>query len=288
MSLSMQSLQALCSVAETGSYAAAARQLGLTSPGVSQHIRSVEKRYSVTLFIRSQGQLVPTPLCEKVCEAAERMLLEKTAVERMLTHNGSLKNGWLTVGLGNGRSGMSLVSTFSKHYPDVSIKVTTGASQDIMRAVLNHSVDVAILPEIPKDKRFRRSELMAAEVVAIALPESPLAQLQTVTAADLVNERLIFRAEGSSTQKVVDRFFFSQGLAPTPRLTLDTRDAVYEAVANGMGIGFVWRIGFSRNDNVVPIFLTGARTTSTHVVFALVERELQTLDAFFSLASSAT
>ena len=284
MSLSLQSLQALAAVAETGSYAGAARQLGLTPPGVSQHVHSMEKSYSVTLFSRDKGKLVPTPLCEQICDAAERMLVEKTSVERMLSHNGSLKNGCLSVGLGNGRSGMSLVSTFSKQYPSVSLNVTTGSFQTIMRAVLNHSVDVGILPEIPKDNRFRRVELLAAQVVAIAHPESQLARHQSLTAADLMKERLIFRADGSSTQKVVNRFFLDQGLSPTATLTLDQRDGVYEAVANGLGVGFVWRIGSRRDEDVVLISLNGARTTSTNVVFAPVGRKLQTLDALFSLA----
>ncbi len=287
MSLSLQSLQALAAVAETGSYAGAARQLGLTPPGVSQHVHGMEKSYSVTLFTWEKGKFVPTPLCERICNASERILVEKTAVERMLNSNGSLRNGCLSVGLGNGRSGMSLVSNFSKQYPSVSLNVTTGSFQTIMRAVLNHSVDVGILPEIPKDNRFRRVELVAAQVVAIAHPKSQVARRHSLTAADLMKERLIFRAEGSSTQKVVNRFFLDQGLTPTACLTLDQRDGVYEAVANGLGIGFVWRIGSRGDEDVVPISLKGARTTSTNVVFALVGRTLQTLDAFFNLADGA-
>ncbi|KIC50146.1 LysR substrate-binding domain-containing protein [Tateyamaria sp. ANG-S1] len=89
------------------------------------------------------------------------------------------------------------------------------------------------------------------------------------------------------TQKVVNRFFLDQGLSPTAALTLDQRDGVYEAVANGLGVGFVWRIGARRDEDVVPISLNGARTTSTNVVFAPVGRKLQTLDAFFSLANGA-
>lgn len=287
MSLSIQALQALCAVAETGSYAAAARKLGLTPPGVSQHVRGMEADHSVALFTRNSGKLVPTPLCEQVCNAAELMLTKKTTVERMLSHNGSLKNGCLSVGLGNGRSGMALVSTFCKQYPNVRLNVTTGSFQTIMRAVLNHSVDVGILPEIPKDNRFRRVELLTAQVVAIAHPESQIARKQSLTAADLMKERLIFRAEGSSTQTVINRFFLDQGLTPTACLTLDQRDGVYEAVADGLGIGFVWRIGARLDDDVVSISLKGARTTSTNVVFAPIDRKFQTLDAFFRIADGA-
>ena len=283
MALSMPALQALRSVAETGSFAAAARQLGITAPGVSQHIRALEKSYAVSLFSRSNGNLRPTPLCEKVCDVVERVLEEQSALERVLRQHGSLKNGELSVGLGNAMPGLSLVAAFNRQYPDVHLKITTGSYQKIMRAVLDHSVDVGILPSIPKDQRFRRKVLLANEVIAIVHPDSALAVLQSVTAYNLANERLIFRAEGSSTQKVVDRYFRDHGQSPSAYLTLDTRDGVYEAVANGMGIGFVWKTSSGRRDDVVPINLSGGTTSSSEVVFSPIDRDMKTLDAFFSL-----
>lgn len=62
MPISAHALQALRSVADTGSFAAAARQLGLMQPCVSQYVRGLEKNYAVHLFIRAIGQLVATPL----------------------------------------------------------------------------------------------------------------------------------------------------------------------------------------------------------------------------------
>ncbi len=99
-----------------------------------------------------------------------------------------------------------------------------------------------------------------------------------------MDERLIFRADGSSTQKVVDRYFRDHGLTPSAYLTLDSRDGVYEAVANGMGVGFVWKTSTGRGEDVAQVTLIGGSKTSEEVVFAPTERNMQTLDAFFNLA----
>lgn len=283
MTLSISALQALRSVAETGSFAAAARQLGLTAPGVSQHVHSLEKTYEVQLFTRSNGQLVATPLCERVCASADRMLLEQDALEHMLRHHGSLKNGELSVGLGNAMPGMALVAAFNENFPDVRLRVTTGSFQKIMRAVLEHSVDVGILPNVPKNSRFRSKVLLVNHVVAIVPPQNPLSEKSEATATELMHQRLIFRAEGSSTQKVVDGYFRDHGFTPSAYLTLDTRDGVYEAVANGMGVGFVWKTSSGRSNDVAQVTLAGGAKTSEEVVFAPAERKMQTLDAFFNL-----
>lgn len=287
MSLSLTALQALRSVAETGSFSAAARQLGLSQPCISQHVRGLEKGYAVHLFDRSNGKLMATPFCERICDAAERVLQEHGALERMLRNHGSLGHGELSVGLGNAMPGMSLIAAFNRNYPETRLKVVTGSFQKIMRAVLDHSVDVGILPDIPKDPRFRRQVLMSNRVVAIVPGDHALARRTEATGADLIPHRLIFRSEGSSTQKVVDRFFRAQGIEPKPFLALDTRDGVFEAVANGMGIGFVWKTSTSRVNDVCQIELAGGATTSEEVVFAPVDRKMQTLDAFFSLTGHA-
>ncbi len=283
MAISLRTLQALRSVAESGSYAAAARILDITQPGISHLIRKLEEDHGVVLFHREQGKLHPTPLCERLCDASERVIIEHEALEQILRRHGSLTNGELSVGLGNAMPGMSVIAAFNKAYPQVDLKVTTGSHGKIIRQVINHSVDVGILPEVPKDGRFRRKALLENNVVAIVAPSHPLASADTITCEELLCHRLIFRMSGSSTQKVLDRYFRRHDVSPDPFLTLDTRDGVYEAVVNGMGVGFVWRTGTGRNEDVKQLRLIGADTSSVEMVFTPVERKMETLDALFGL-----
>ncbi len=283
MTISLRTLEALRSVAESGSYAAAARLLNVTQPGISQQVRKLEEDYGVALFFREKGKLHPTPLCDRLCDAAERVISEYETLEQMLLRHGSLTKGELSVGLGNAMPGMSVIAAFNKAYPQVSLQVTTGSHDKIMRQVINHTVDVGILPEVPKDGRFRRHALLTNNVVAIVPLSHPLASAEAVTCEDLLRHRLIFRTTGSSTQKVLDRYFRRHDVSPEPFLTLDNRDGVYEAVVNDMGIGFVWRTGTGRNEDVKQLRLLGADTSSAEVVFAPVERKMETLNALFGL-----
>lgn len=283
MTISLRALEALRSVAESGSYAAAARLMNITQPGISHQVRKLEEDYGVVLFVRGKGKMYPTPLCERLCDAAERVISEYEALEQMLRRHGSLTKGELSVGLGNAMPGMSVIAAFNKAYPQVDLRVTTGSHDKIMRQVINHSVDVGILPEVPKDGRFRRKTLLTNNVVAIVPLSHPLANADAVACDELLRHRLIFRTTGSSTQKVLDRYFRRCDVSPVPFLTLDNRDGVYEAVVNGMGIGFVWRTGTGRNEDVKQLKLLGSDTWSAEVVFAPVERKMETLDALFGL-----
>jgi DNA-binding transcriptional LysR family regulator len=144
-------------------------------------------------------------------------------------------------------------------------------------------VDVAVLPDLPIDARFCRAAAVRQEVVAIVGAQSPLVGLASVTLARLAQEPLIYRTQGSSTQKIIDPLR-QAGLAPQPRLVADTRDAVYEAVAVGSGVGFMWRYGTNRTDAVRRIPISDLHSTTEEVVFAMADEKNGLLDMFFNAA----
>ena len=285
MSLTLSRIRAINAVAHTGSYAAAARLLAISQPAVSQHVREAEARYSVRLFQRKDGVLHPTPLCSQLCDIAERMAEEEREAERLLTRHASLRDGRITIGLGNSMPGMAAIALFRKRHPNVSISVETGSHERIIRSVLAREVDIGVLPDVPSDGRFRTELLISQQVVAIVHGSNPLASSEILTCEQLLSQPLIFRARGSSTQRVVDRTFAQAGLVPAPLLVLDAREAAYEAVANNLGIGFIWHHGTGRSDAVRRVPVVEMSRTFDEVAFTLAsERGSVVIDAFLATA----
>jgi DNA-binding transcriptional LysR family regulator len=84
---------------------------------------------------------------------------------------------------------------------------------------------------------------------------------------------------------MVDRAFRQIGLTPEPRLTADSRDAVYEAVAIGLGVGFMWRHGTCRSDAVRRVTVQEMLPTIDEVAFALEGERNAAVDLFFHAAA---
>lgn len=281
MTLTLSRIRAVNAVAEAGSFAAAARLLNISQPAVSRQIRDLEAEYAVHLFDRKNGLLQPTPLCTELCDVAERMAEAEHSAERLLSRHNTLINGRLTIGLGNSMPGMALIAAFHKRYPSVEISVETGSFENIISAVITRELDVGVLPDMPNDGRFRRELLMRQDVVAIVHPDNPIQADERLNCTRLTREPLIFRTRGSSTQRIVDRAFQNAGLTPTPLLMLDTRDAVYEAVVNGLGIGFMWRNGTGRTDIVRRIPVLEMQREFEEVAFSLASEDSLLHEAFF-------
>lgn len=284
MTVSPTRIRAVNAVAASGSYAAAARLLGISQPAVSQHVKGLEEQFGVRLFLRRNGTLHPTPLCLELCDVAERMAEAESAATRILTRRNALADGHISVGLGNSMPGMALIALFNKRHPSVSISVQTGSFEEITTAVITRRVDVGVLPNVPDDGRFRRELLVRQQVVAIVHADSALAGERSLTCEQLIAAPLVFRTRGSSTQRVVDRAFHSAGLSPVPLLTLDTRDGVYEAVANGIGVGFMWREGTGRTDAIRRVPVREMDRLYDEVAFAPRDEAGRVIEAFFAAA----
>lgn len=277
-------LRAVLTVAEEGSFSAAGRHLGISHTAVSQQIREMEAAHGIRLFERINGALRATPVCRELVEIGQRILSAELDAARVLDRRDSHGKPRLRLGLGNSMPGIAIAGRLLATLPKLSISIETGSHQDILSAVLRRDVEVAVLPDLPPDPRFRRVPVLMQEVVAIVALAGSWQGQASVTLAELAESPLIFRLRGSSTQKVVDRAFHRVGLAPEPRLTADTRDAVYEAVAVGIGAGFMWRHGTQRTDMVRRLPISDLSVSSQEVAFALADERNQVVDLFLAMA----
>jgi DNA-binding transcriptional LysR family regulator len=282
LALTSARLRAVNAVAQSGAFAAAARRLGVTQPAVAQNVRDLEAAYDVRLFERRGGRLEPTPLCLELCALTERIEGLEDSARSLLARQSALEGGEIRIGLGNSMPGMALIGRFQRAHPTVEVIVELGSHEQIVRAVLNRRVDVGVLPDVPGDGRFLRETLLEQDVVAIAHPDHPAAASARLDCAALLRHRLIFRREGSSTQRVVDAAFRRAKLTPRPSMVLDTRDGVYEAVANGLGVGFMWRHGTGRTDLIRRIPVVEMARRYEEMAFRLDEPARPIVRAFFA------
>ncbi|WP_375571414.1 LysR family transcriptional regulator [Seohaeicola saemankumensis] len=284
--LSRSRLRAISAVAEEGTFAAAARRLGLSHAAISQQIREMEAAYGLRLFERQHGAMRPTPICLELTEIGQRIQDAESDAVRILDRRDETGMQRLRLGLGNAMPGIAIAGQMLSQHKAISISVESGSHQDILAAILRREVDVAVLPDIPADRRFLRLPVLSQDVVAIVGAQSRYASRREITLQDLADEPLIFRSRGSSTQKVVDRAFRAAGLSPVPQLTADTRDAVHEAVTLGIGIGFMWRHGTMRTDTVIRLDIPAMGAAVEEVVFALKEERNPLVDLFFKAAEN--
>ncbi len=281
MSLTSARIRTINAVYEAGTFSAAARRLGISQPAVTQQVREVEAEFGIKLFDRRGNGLVPTAICQQLAAVTMRIQVAESEAVSILRQHELLSGGELRIGLGNSMPGMKFVAAFIRAYPNISIQVEMGNWASIIDAIVDQRVDVAVLPKVPDDGRFRREVCFRQKVVAIVHAQHRMARARTVTCAELSREQLIYRTKQSSTQRVVDHAFRSAEVAVTPVITLDTREGVLEAVANRIGIGFIWEHGSSRKDGIAKLHVAGLSGEAPEHIFCLADNRSKLVELFF-------
>lgn len=194
----------LLKVCECGSFIAAAGQLNITQPAVSQHIKALEEKLGVTLFDRSKGKPILTPQGNEVANCAKKMvgiynrLLQDMADGKsLITH--------LTVGITHTAESNPIAEALAKFCSEtdnVNIKMITDSINNLYTMLKSYEIDLAIVEgRIPApDIRYL---LMDTDYLILAVsPQHPFAKKSMVTLNELKKERMILRLPNSGTRNL--------------------------------------------------------------------------------------
>ncbi|WP_299404773.1 LysR family transcriptional regulator [uncultured Roseobacter sp.] len=141
---SIQSLRTFVTVAETGSFAAAARRLDLSTSATSKSVARLEAVLGVQLFRRTTRSVALTPEGERLLEGLRPVLRDLDALRRDMATATKAPAGRLTVSAPAAFGRMTLIpklAGFRRDYPDVELELRF---EDNLVDLVSEQVDVAI------------------------------------------------------------------------------------------------------------------------------------------------
>ena len=217
-------LASLLRVAEEGNFTKAAKQLALTQPAVSQHIRSLENEMGVRIFERSGGKLVITREGSTVLKYVKRILALENNLHREL-NNEKLQLASLTIGITHTAESNSIIESLAQYgsrHEGMTLKILTDTVPNLYSMLKNYEIDLAVVEGNINDSTMACRTLDSDSLVLAVSPNHPLKNRSMVTIEELKKERLILRLPNSST-----RILFSTSLE-SRNLSLDDFNVVME------------------------------------------------------------
>lgn len=187
-------------VAETRSFAAAARQLGISQPAISQSIAKLEDLYGGDLFERRRGApVVLTPIGRAILPKAKLLLyMIDTQMAHAVETAQSLR-GSLTIGFHPGLAGGPLntgIAEFRATRPDVDLRLIEGSPSDLHGRLTERSLDIMFVAPHPElDTGLNIHERIWNERLVVAMRDDhPLATSKGLRWKDISGLPIILRA----------------------------------------------------------------------------------------------
>ncbi len=260
--VTLHRLELFLAVLDTGGVARAARACRISQPAVSEHLRGLERYFGVALLERSGRGVRPTAAARSLEPFARQALQAVRQAERTASELLEVQAGSLLVGASSTPGTYvlpGLLGRFHVQQPGVSLTLRIENSRAIERWVADGEVDLGVIGEFPLLESLTATPWIEDRLVLIVPRHHRLATRRSVAPGQLAGEALIAREEGSSTQRIAERYLADRGVALTTAMALGSTEAIREAVAAGLGIAIVSRLTVPRNDRRIrTVELAGA------------------------------
>lgn len=246
--MDIRQLTIFVEAARARNFRAAALQLGIAQPAVTQRIRQLEENLGFKLFHRINRGVELTPAGQSMLIEAEEILARtRGALEK--AHQ--IRRGQLgTLRIGYGTSVMAerklpaLITRYGSDHREVTLELLPGMTMEqLIDQVATRKTDVAFvrapLPQLPQTLRvmpFDRSKLCAA------LPERhPLGTRASVSIGDIAQEKLLLPVDeiGLGLSSSALSLFEDAGCEPQIGMRIANVDTILALVEAGAGISIL-------------------------------------------------
>lgn len=237
-----EELNTFLKLCEIQNFTKTAEALSMSQPTVSLHIKNLEKEFQTQLFQRSSKQLNITPTGEILLERAKQMMqIYEQTKQDILDHHHAIQ-GELKIGASFTIGEYilpSLLVELKAHYPELSLQIIIGNTEEIVRYVKLFKVDIGLIEGATDEKEIIVEPFQEDELVIVSSVNHHLANKKSVTITDLQNEDWITRESGSGTGEYLKHFFRTNGIKVKSLLTISSTQGVKETVINNLGLSLL-------------------------------------------------
>ena len=223
MNVSLKQLEIFVTIAECGNFTEAGRRLYLAQSTVSSHISSLEDALRVSLFRReSKRNIELTADGKRVYEYAKDIVTKCGALE---------------------------ASTAGETRRELVIGASTAPSKSllpkhVLQFTQEHDIQIGFVGSTD-DRQSLNYERVAEDRLVLIAPNTARfrnLKAQGLLGKDLLEEPMVFRDQGSGTQKMIDNYLSSRNMdsgAVQVRHYASDPEMLQELVALGAGVSIV-------------------------------------------------
>ncbi len=263
--MEMHQLRYAVAVADAGNFTRAAERSHVTQPTLSQQILNLEAEIGHKLFHRLGRKAVLTEAGAVFLERARRILFEAENAAKELSDHPSLDRR-ITVGALPTVAPyllLPLIAHFRKSHPNLTIHVREDFRRDLVRAVVEGELDLAIVSLPVKDPRLSIEPLMTEPLLLVVGKDHPFASRSEITLQDIAEETFVTMGDSSSLAGQIRGFFGDHNIEPKVGYRCAQVATLKAFVAMGAGISILPLVDRMPEDTDSLVYLRLAGTAPT-------------------------
>ncbi|OMF76026.1 LysR family transcriptional regulator [Paenibacillus glucanolyticus] len=241
--MNFHQLHIFYTVAERGSFSAAAQALHMSQPAVTMQVQALEEYFGTKLLNRSTKRMELSEAGMTLLPFARRSLELSQETDAAMAAFSNKLQGRLQLGasLTIGEYVLPrLLGPFGREYPDISIMLKVMNTTQILEEIASHQLNFGLIEAPVEHPDMVLDAVMEDELKLIVPSGHPLAAREDkICLEEVLAYPFVLREKGSGTRQVMEDVLLERGFDPGSIQTvmeLGSTGAVKSAVEEGLGI----------------------------------------------------
>ncbi|MCQ9877822.1 LysR family transcriptional regulator [Pseudomonas aeruginosa] len=245
--MELRHLRYFIAVAEELHFGRAAERLGISQPPLSQQIQALEEEIGARLFERTNRRVELTDAGRLFLDESLQVLaqVDKAVLLARRAHLGEL--GELKIGFTSSAPFTSTIPSsihaFRKAYPDVHLDLQEMSSRQVLKALLEESLQVGVIRPLALPDAVHWVELFREPLVAVLRADHPLAagSEDGLAIAALAEEPFVFFPRSYGTGLYDQVIALTRQAGFSPRIAQEASEAmtIIGLVSAGLGVSIL-------------------------------------------------
>lgn len=266
-------LRSFHAVASHGGFSPAARALNISQPTLSTQVKGLEIRYDIELFSRIGREVRLTPAGQELYQTTMRLHQSEAEAKDLLNSFKGVHSGSLRIAAVGPFHATDMIVAFKARHPKIDISVQFGNSLRSFERLLLYEADVGLIAEVNADPRVITKPYSTHSVVVFVNARHPFFERESISIQELQGQKVVQREVGSTTRTAMEQALEKHQVLIDVVLDIGSREGIWKAVEQGLGIGFVADFEFVPHPNLRAIPITGASVSTKYFLAFLTERK---------------
>lgn len=240
--LDSRQIRAFCTLARSGSFTQASRELHLTQSAISHSIKALESDIGCRLLDRLGKKAHLTQAGEQLLLHAGKILAEMDSAREILSHLGKWGRGRLRLGASTTACQYiipTVLREFKESFPEYTITIESGDAPELIGALAQQRIDLALTLETHNQTQFECHPLFADNLEFLVSPLHPWAKSGKVERSEIPRQNYILYSKRSITFRLIEEYFRHEDMALNTVIELGSMEATKELVKLGIGASIV-------------------------------------------------
>ena len=228
-------------VARHLNYSRAAEELRMSQPGVSIHVRQLERHAGLPLFEQLGKRIYLTSAGREMLRYSRALIEQLKEADDALAALKGVSGGLLNIAVISAGDYFfpGLLAEFCRRHEDVTVQLTVDNREEVLHRLGENTIDLAVLLRPPEHPEMVAEAFAPQPHVIIAAPEHRLARKRHVSLQELAHEAFIVRERGSDTRLAMEELLAEFRVKFNVTMEIKSTETIKQAVIAGMGVSFL-------------------------------------------------